>query len=71
MTSLPPDLAAAIGEARARERRILTLQAAIAAAPGPDEREQAKGHLTAYLDKIDEQDRTDLARLGYFRGPVR
>ena len=64
----PPRIAAAIADGeRLRERHILELQAAIDNADGPDEHEQAKAHLTAYLDKIDEQDRTDLARLGYAR----
>ena len=57
MTPLPPEIAAAIGEAKARERRILDLQAAVTAADGPDEREAAQAHLVAYLDKIEEQGR--------------
>jgi len=68
---MPEWLSENIYDARERERRILDLQAAIKAAPGPDEHEQAKAHLAAYLDKLDEQDRTDLARLGYYGVPVR
>jgi hypothetical protein len=64
---MPEWLSENIYDARDRERAILDLQAAITAASGPDEHEQAKAHLLAYLDKIDEQDRTDLARLGYAR----
>jgi hypothetical protein len=71
VTLLPPLLAAALREAKMRERHILSLQAAVDTADGDDERETAQARLTAYLDAVEEQDRTDLARLGYFPGVTR
>jgi hypothetical protein len=66
MTHLPPDLAAALAATRSRTRELLARRQAVTDADGPDEYEAAQARLYGYLDAIEETDRTDLARLGYY-----